>query len=68
MFMYYGEEYLTRQEFADAIGVNYTTVMNYTSRGIIEPALIVGKKHFFKQEQVNKYWQGEYMPVKRCSQ
>lgn len=65
MFMYYGEEYLTRQEFADAIGVNYTTVMNYTSRGIIKPALIVGKRQFFTQEQVEAYWRGEYVPVQK---
>ena len=65
MVLVNGKEYLSKQEYADAIEVNYATVTNYVIKGILVPAYVSGKRQFFTSEQVDAYWQGEYMPVRK---
>lgn len=56
-------EYLTRNEFADAIGVCYSTLDNWLRRGWITPVFVnpSGRK-FFSKEQVESYYRGKYTP------
>lgn len=60
-----GKEYLNKGEFSRAVNVCYATVDNWMLRGIIKPAYIYGKNQYFTQEQVNAYWHGEYVPVRK---
>ena len=60
-----GAEYLSKGEFAREVNVCYTTVNNWVLRGIIKPAYIDGKNQYFTQEQLEAYWQGEYVPVRK---
>ena len=65
MLVFKEQELLSKQEFADAIEVSYNTVTGLVDRGIIKPVAVNEKRQFFAQEQVKKYWQGEYVPVKK---
>lgn len=65
MIMFKGKEFLTKKEFADAIEVSYNTVTSMIDRQIISPAEKHEKHEFFTQEQVDAYWNGEYIPVKK---
>lgn len=60
-----GEEYLGKTEFAEALNVSYTTINNWIARGIINPAYSVNKYQYFTQEQVDAYWRGEFVPVRK---
>lgn len=65
MIIYKNKEYLAKREFANEIEVSYNTVTSMVERGIIEPALKVDKREFYTQEQVEAYWRGEYVPIKK---
>lgn len=63
-----GSSYLSKQEFADAVEASYNTITSWVEKGWIEPAYVSEKgRQFFSQEQVDSYWNGEYMPVRKRS-
>lgn len=65
MTVFKGQEYLTKQEFADKIDVSYNTITSMVDRGVLEPALKVQRREFFTEEQVQNYWNGDYVPVRK---
>lgn len=68
MVLIKGNEYLSKQEFGDAVEVSYNTITSWSDRGWIEPAYVSENgRCFYTKEQVEKYWSGEYMPVRKKS-
>ena len=65
MILFKGQELLSKQEFANAIEVSYNTVTSMIDRGILEPVAKFEKREFFSKKQVEKYWNGEYVPVRK---
>ena len=65
MILFKGNELLSKQEFADKIDVSYNTVTSMIDRGLLEPVAKFEKREFFSKEQVEKYWNGDYIPVKK---
>lgn len=63
-----GNEYLSKQEFADAVEVSYNTITSWAEKGLVKPAYVSEKgRCFYSQEQVEAYWRGEYFPVRKRS-
>lgn len=65
MILFKGQELLSKQEFADKIDVSYNTVTSMIDRGLLEPVAKFEKREFFSNEQVDAYWRGEYVPIRK---
>lgn len=59
------KEYLSKEEFAKAIGKCVSTISNYEYRGLIKPDEVVGKRHFYLPAQVDKFLSGQVIPIKK---
>lgn len=54
-------EYLTKTEFANAIGISNTTLWRWVQVGKLKPQFKTPSgKEYYTREQVDAYWRGEY--------